>query len=118
MVITLGAFLLSLAPATAEGHRLGLIDAFFTATSAACVTGLTVVDTGTHFTVFGQVVVLLLLQIGGLLPLILRVMAYSLTIEATGALLLFVRFAQDMPIGQAIYFGIFHSVSIFNNGGF
>lgn len=52
------------------------------------------------------------------MPLILRVMAYSLTIEAAGALLLFARFARDMPLGQALYFGIFHSISIFNNGGF
>jgi trk system potassium uptake protein TrkH len=45
---------------------LSWLDAFFTATSAACVTGLVVVDTGSHFTFFGQVVILLLIQLGGL----------------------------------------------------
>jgi trk system potassium uptake protein len=42
------------------------IDALFTATSATCVTGLVVVDTGTYFSVFGQVVIMILIQIGGL----------------------------------------------------
>ncbi len=49
-------------------HKPGLswIDAFFTATSAVCVTGLTVVDTGTAFTATGQAIILLLIQVGGL----------------------------------------------------
>ncbi len=47
-------------------QRLNLVDALFTATSATCVTGLTVVDTGQQFTLFGQLVILLLLQVGGL----------------------------------------------------
>ncbi|MGE0684926.1 MAG: TrkH family potassium uptake protein [Candidatus Binatia bacterium] len=45
---------------------LSWLDAIFTATSAACVTGLVVIDTGSHFTFFGQVVILLLIQLGGL----------------------------------------------------
>lgn len=45
---------------------LGWLDAFFTAASAACVTGLVVVDTGSHFTFFGQMIILLLIQLGGL----------------------------------------------------
>ncbi len=45
---------------------IGLIDAVFTATSAVCVTGLIVVDTGTYFTAFGQGIILFLIQIGGL----------------------------------------------------
>jgi len=63
--ILLGALLLAL-PVAARGNRLSFIDALFTATSAQCVTGLVVVDTGSHLSLFGQLVVLLLIQIGGL----------------------------------------------------
>lgn len=65
-VIILGALLLSLPVASKDGHSLRFIDAFFTATSAVCVTGLVVVDTGTHFTRFGQFVIISLIQVGGL----------------------------------------------------
>jgi trk system potassium uptake protein len=63
-VIFLGALLLSL-PWSQHG-RVGFLDALFTSTSAVCVTGLTVVDTGTEFTFFGQVVIVLLIQTGGI----------------------------------------------------
>ncbi len=53
-------------PASLVGREIAWIDAVFTATSAACVTGLVVVDTGTHFTSFGQGVILCLIQLGGL----------------------------------------------------
>ncbi|ACB83702.1 TrkH family potassium uptake protein [Natranaerobius thermophilus] len=65
-LIIIGAVLLSLPIATIEAGRLPLLDALFTATSAVCVTGLVVVDTGTTFTVFGQTVIMLLIQAGGL----------------------------------------------------
>jgi trk system potassium uptake protein TrkH len=52
--------------AATDGQATPLVDAFFTATSAVCVTGLVVVDTGTHWTAFGQVVILALIQLGGL----------------------------------------------------
>jgi len=65
-VILIGAALLSLPQATAGGERQPLIDALFTAASAVCVTGLVVHDTGDYFSLFGQVVILLLIQIGGL----------------------------------------------------
>ncbi len=63
-IICLGTGLLML-PAAA-GPDLTLVDALFTATSASCVTGLIVVDTGTAFTLFGQLVILALIQTGGL----------------------------------------------------
>jgi trk system potassium uptake protein TrkH len=62
--ILAGTLLLKLPAAAVQ--PLGWIDAFFTATSAVCVTGLIVVDTGSAFTPFGQVVILLLIQAGGL----------------------------------------------------
>ena len=64
VVIAAGTFLLMLPPMT---HKpISFIDAIFTATSAVCVTGLTVQDTGTFFTSYGQVVILLLIQLGAL----------------------------------------------------
>ncbi len=65
-VILLGAILLSLPIASNDGSSTAFIDALFTSTSAVCVTGLVVVDTGTYWTAFGKSVILLLIQFGGL----------------------------------------------------
>lgn len=65
-VILIGTLLLLLPPATRAGESTGILTALFTATSATCVTGLVVVDTATHWTAFGQTVILLMIQIGGL----------------------------------------------------
>lgn len=65
LVILVGAGLLQL-PVSVQKDSIRFIDALFTATSAVCVTGLTVVDTGTFFSTFGQVVLLGLIQVGGL----------------------------------------------------
>ena len=54
----------------------------------------------------------------GIVRLIRRVLLYSLIIEACGALILSIRWAFDMPIGRAIYYGVFHAVTMFNNAGF
>jgi len=66
VVIVLGTFLLMLPRSVAPGHTLSWLDALFTATSATCVTGLIVVDTGSHFSLLGQLIILTLIQIGGL----------------------------------------------------
>ncbi|MGO2213645.1 TrkH family potassium uptake protein [Psychrobacter alimentarius] len=63
-VVLIGALLLMMPNATTQ--PLSFIDALFTATSAVCVTGLIVVDTATYFTTFGQVIIMGLIQIGGL----------------------------------------------------
>jgi len=65
LVIVIGALLLKLPMATETG-TISWSDALFTATSGVCVTGLVVVDTGRYFTLFGQTVIMLLIQIGGL----------------------------------------------------
>ena len=65
-VILLGALLLTLPVATVDRDTLGFVDAAFTATSAVCVTGLIVVNTGVTFSLFDQIVILCLIQIGGL----------------------------------------------------
>ncbi len=66
IVIVLGTLLLKLPRSVAPGHQLSWLDSLFTATSATCVTGLIVVDTGTHFSMLGQLIILTLIQIGGL----------------------------------------------------
>ena len=65
-IIFVGAFLLTLPFAHNDGEWFPFIDALFTSASAVCVTGLVVVDTATHFSSFGQAIILLLIQIGGL----------------------------------------------------
>ncbi|MFC3343621.1 TrkH family potassium uptake protein [Paenibacillus abyssi] len=155
LIIMIGSFLLYIPAASTNGVSLSYIDALFTAASAVCVTGLVVVDTGTHFTIFGQIVILTLIQLGGLgfmtmatlfafmlkkrislrerlilqeamnqssiegiVRLIKKVFIYSVVIELAGAVLFTIRWAFDMPFKQAVYFGIFHSISLFNNAGF
>lgn len=154
-IIVIGAILLTLPIATVDGNGLSFLNAMFTSTSATCVTGLVVVDTGSTFTTFGQLVILLLIQVGGLgfmtfatffffilgkrislkerlllqeslnnltisgiVRLVKRILVFTVVIEFVGALILTIRFAFDMPIGKAIYFGIFHAISNFNNAGF
>ena len=65
-VILLGAFLLALPISSKAREWTSFIDALFTSTSAVCVTGLIVFDTATHWSIFGQIVILLLIQIGGM----------------------------------------------------
>lgn len=64
--IVVGTVLLRLPVAHTTGGKIGWLEALFTATSAVCVTGLIVVDTGRDFSYFGQAVILLLIQVGGL----------------------------------------------------
>ncbi|GIJ30953.1 trk system potassium uptake protein TrkH [Micromonospora sediminimaris] len=155
--IMVGTGLLSLPAATRSGNRTELVDALFTATSAVCVTGLVTVDTGSYWSTFGQVVILLLIQIGGLGIMTLatlftvllsrrlglrarflaqaetkslnlgdvrgvvrRIVVFSLVSEAVVATLLTIRFATayQRPFGTALYEGVFHAISAFNNAGF
>ncbi|ANF98933.1 TrkH family potassium uptake protein [Paenibacillus bovis] len=155
VIILLGSFLLMLPQSHQSGEGLSFLNAFFTATSATCVTGLVVVDTGTFFTPFGQTVIMCLIQIGGLgfmtmatlialvfrrrislrerlilqesmnqgdmegiVRLIKKVLYYSFAIELVGAIVFSLRLMMDHPPGQAVFFGIFHAVSLFNNAGF
>ncbi len=70
--ILVGALLLTFPTATADGRGANLIDALFTSTSATCVTGLIVQDTPVYFSTFGQIVILVLIQLGGI-----GIMSYS-----------------------------------------
>lgn len=65
-LIALGTVLLNLSIASVDGESIGFVNALFTATSAVCVTGLVVVNTAAHWTVFGKLIILIMIQIGGL----------------------------------------------------
>lgn len=79
VVILTGALLLMLPISSKNGASLPFLDALFTATSATCVTGLIVADTGTYFSLFGQIVVILLIQIGGLGIMTMSMILFSFT---------------------------------------
>ena len=76
--IAAGTLLLTLPAASTSGKSIGAVDSLFTATSALCVTGLTVKDTGADFTLFGQLVILTLIQLGGL-----GIMTFSVSMALT-----------------------------------
>ncbi len=78
-IILTGALLLTLPIASKDGSSLSFLSALFTATSASCVTGLVVVDTGTYFTLFGQIVILILIQLGGLGIMTISMILFSMT---------------------------------------
>ena len=78
-LIGLGTVLLMLPFAARSGHATPFLDALFTATSATCVTGLVVRDTFTYWAPFGQVVILLLIQIGGMGVVTMAVTAFILS---------------------------------------
>ncbi|KRE53638.1 TrkH family potassium uptake protein [Paenibacillus sp. Soil522] len=155
LIILIGAQLLSRPVSFTSDKSISYLDALFMSASAICVTGLTILNTGTHFSTFGQVVIIVLAQIGGLgfmtmatlfallfrkrisfrerlvlqesmnygstegiVRMIRKVLLYALVIELSGAVLLSSYFMLEMPVGQSLYFGIFHSISFFNNAGF
>ena len=66
LVILIGTLLLMLPAATVEGEHTSLLTALFTSTTSVCVTGLVVVDTFAHWTLFGKIIILVLIQLGGL----------------------------------------------------
>lgn len=155
VLILIGSILLWLPISQEPGNRVSFVDALFTATSAVCVTGLVVVDTATYWSTFGEIVIMVLIQMGGLgimtismlmfmlmgrrislqerlmmqealgsfsisgvVRLTRNIILTTLAIEAVGALLLTARFAMLYPFKQAVYWGIFHSISAWNNAGF
>lgn len=157
VMIAIGTVLLLLPIANQAREVTPFLTALFTATSAVCVTGLAVVDTGTYWSGFGQVVILLLVQAGGfgfmtsstlllflavgrrtrlrdrvlmqeasgttelgsVVPLVRRVALFTLTLEAAGALILTIGFVlHGEASSRSVWWGIFHSVSAFNNAGF
>ncbi|HPC46786.1 MAG TPA: potassium transporter TrkG, partial [Deltaproteobacteria bacterium] len=155
LTILAGAALLKSPACLEAGMSISWTDAFYTATSALCVTGLTVVDTARTFSPAGEFVIMVLIQTGGfglmaffalvflwagsrvsaqhvsfikesysLSPilnarLILRIIfAYTIVCEALGAAVLVFTWDGPLSLGMRAYYGIFHSISAFNNAGF
>jgi trk system potassium uptake protein TrkH len=157
LLIGIGTVILALPISSAAGAWTSPVDALFTATSAVCVTGLVVVDTGTYWSPFGQVVILLLIQVGGfgfmsgstllllllvgrgtslharigaqetlgvrdlgsVRPVLRLVLVFTILAEVAGWLVLGLAFlARTGDAGKAAWYGLFHSISAFNNAGF
>src|SRR3989338_1403277 len=115
--IIIGTILLYLPISSKNGH-LSFIDSLFMATSAVCVTGLAVVDVGNNLSYFGQIVLLMLIQIGGLgIMTFSTIFIYILKgeISVYEKLMIQESFAHT---GRDIYLSIFHSIAAFCNAGF
>lgn len=154
-IILIGAILLTLPVAVRPGGEISFLTALFTSTSAVCVTGLVVVDTATHWTLFGQVVILFLIQVGGLgfmtmatffamllgrriglrqrliiqeslnqtnvagiVQLAKYVLLFTFVAEFGFATILAIRWSVELGWQKGLWYGLFHSVSAFNNAGF
>jgi trk system potassium uptake protein len=154
-VILVGTFLLMLPIASTSEQSLSFYDALFMATSATCVTGLATLTVSTDLTLFGQLVILLLIQIGGLsimtlystlilvlgrslqmrdqvmmqdllelnslddlFNLLINIVRYTFIIQLWGVLVLTIGFTfEGFEFGQALWYGLFHSISAFCNAG-
>ncbi len=152
-VITVGALILMIP--VCHKVETSFLDAFFTCTSAVCVTGLITVDTATVWTFWGQLTILLLIQLGGLgimsiativfissgrhisagerlyfeetvkvgrfqdvLYLLKRIFLFTFAFELAGAVVLAIGFAKNNSVIDSLWYGLFHSISAFNNAGF
>ena len=164
-IILFGTLLLKLPAATNPGVSISWMEAAFTSTSAVTVTGLGVLTTATDFSRFGQVIILVLLQVGGVgfiafsvllfrlvgrrvtlnerfliqqslggerqftltrnwgrlggvANLALYILVVTVSIEAVGTLLLWLRWRTEFPDGEALWLALFHAVSSYCNAGF
>ncbi|OFZ15313.1 MAG: hypothetical protein A2X86_07280 [Bdellovibrionales bacterium GWA2_49_15] len=155
-VILIGTFLLALPVSAPENQRVSVVDALFMTTSATCVTGLTTISVKSNLSLFGQMVLLALIQVGGLgfmtlassltilmgrstrmnerllmqdlldvngmdelYQMIVDIMRYTFFIELWGAIVLAFGFSYEgMDFAEALYSGLFHSISAFCNAGF
>ncbi|MCF7858009.1 MAG: hypothetical protein K9N07_01595 [Candidatus Cloacimonetes bacterium] len=153
--ILLGSVILSLPISSSSGIYQPFINSMFTATSAVSTTGLVVEDTGSYYSLFGQIVILILIQIGGIgymsfivlmfffirkklslrghlliqdsysgvtseniYRIINLIIIYTVVVEIFGAVLYYLAWYDDFPRLQALYLGLFHSVSTFCTAGF
>ncbi|WP_104751502.1 TrkH family potassium uptake protein [Helicobacter salomonis] len=153
LLALLGALLLSFEPMRTK--PIAFIDLFFTTASAVCLTGLISANPAVDFSIYGQAVIMALIQAGGLgymglagllflligkkldfknrvllketldypnlqgiIKYLKKILLFTLAIESIGALILTLNFLSYMPFKQALWAGIFHAISAFNNAGF
>ncbi len=114
--VAVGTLLLSLPVATSAGTRAPLLDSLFTATSAVCVTGLVTVDTGTYWSGFGQAVILLLIQAGGLGIMTLASLFAVLVSRRLGLRARLVAQAETKALSGADVRGLVRRVVLFSLG--
>ena len=155
-LILIGAALLMMPFASLDGQNIEFIDALFTSASALCITGLVTLNVVESYSIFGQVVIITLVQIGGLsimtlyssliillgkslgmkdrvimqdvldvsnvnelFSMIIDIVKYTFIIELWGAILLTIGFTfEGIEFSTALYYGVFHSISAFCQGGF
>lgn len=154
-VIIIGSVILSLPISSRSGESTNFLDAIFTSTSAVCVTGLITLDTSTHWSTFGQTVIMTLIEIGGLgfmsfavlislilgkkitlrerlimqeamntysiqglVKMVKYVLAFTVSVQFFGALLLSTQFVPEYGISRGLFYSVFHSISAFCNAGF
>ena len=154
LIILIGSALLKLPVASATGTAHAYVDCLFTSTSATCVTGLVPFDTAQEWSLFGQIVILIQIQLGGLgfmtvitlfylmfgkrvglhdqnilmqsqgsfsvggiIPLIRKILIMTFSVEAIGALILFLNFYGTFGM-KGLYYAVFTSISAFCNAGF
>jgi len=156
VAIFIGSLILSI-PQMTEGGKISYIDAVFTSTSSICVTGLIVQDTPTYFTDIGKIIILIMIQLGGLgimtvgsifglllgrkinirdkfyisssfgtkqpfstYKFFMVIAATTFAIEFIGFILMsaIFYFKYCYPLKSAFTFGLFHTISAFNNAGF
>jgi trk system potassium uptake protein len=155
VLILIGATLLSLPISSKSGEPTNFLDAIFTSTSAVCVTGLITLNTSTHWSIFGQTIIMILIEIGGLgfmsfavlislilgkkitlrerlvmqeamnthsiqglVKMVKYVLAFTVSVQFFGALLLSTQFVPEYGPSKGIFYSIFHSISAFCNAGF
>lgn len=155
LIVAIGTGLLMLPVSAEDGTSTNFVDALFTSISATSVTGLVTVDTQDHWSLFGEIVVLAMIQLGGfgfmvgtslviialgrgtslraallmqdgsptmslrdVTTLSIRIFKFMIVTEAVGASILTVHFLQTETWGNALWFGIFHSIAAFCNAGF
>jgi len=153
--IAIGTLLLMMPFSSASGHTTSFINAFFMAISAVCVNGLSVLDVGEYFSITGQIVIMLLVQVGGLgfmtisviiaivmgkriglkerlliqhttqaassqglVRLCIYIFVIVFAFEAIATIILTIHWQPSMGWSTAFYYGLFHSISAFNNAGF
>jgi trk/ktr system potassium uptake protein len=112
--IVIGTILLSLPVATESGAGAGLVDALFTATSAVCVTGLVTVDTGGYWSSFGELVILGLIQVGGLGIMTLAALFVVLTSRRLGLRARLLAQAETKTVGLADVRRVVRNIVIFS----
>lgn len=155
LIIMAGTLLLMTPAASRAGEMTDFLTALFTATSSTCVTGLVVTDTFMHWSRFGHIIILTLIQIGGLgfitlgfgfslflrrkislrqrgllresvnvlnwdgiVKLAKRIIQGTVLFEGIGAVILTLCFLPKMKFTEALFYGVFHSISAFCNAGF